>query len=71
MLRFRYAAASFVFFLGTFTYAVGFIGNVVVPKSVAGESQVCVWNGTLVGLPVPPGTRCEDEEIVKIPRCEL
>ena len=29
-----YAVAVYFFFIGTFTYAIGFIGNLVVPKSV-------------------------------------
>jgi hypothetical protein len=71
MLSFRYGLASCVFFLGTFVYALGFVGNVVVPKPAAGERAVCVWNGTLAGVPAAPDHRCEDDEIVKIPGCEL
>jgi len=34
LLSLLYAALSYVFFLGTFSYAVAFVGNFVVPKTI-------------------------------------
>lgn len=75
LLSFRYGAASYVLFVGTFVYGIGLIGNAVVPKLAAGQPSVCVWNQAPAMQPVlaagQQDRRCEDEEVVKIPRCEL
>lgn len=55
VLRFIYSVLIYIMFLGTFLYAIGFLGNFIVPKSVdSGESSNLVWalinNLALLGI---------------------
>ncbi|MHA6288704.1 methanethiol S-methyltransferase [Maricaulis sp. CAU 1757] len=50
-----YGLICYLFFLASFLYAIGFVGNVLVPKTldsgVAGPPvQALIWNGAILGL---------------------
>ena len=40
---FAYGLVSYMLFLGTFVYAVGFIGNLYVPRSMDSAAQMSFW----------------------------
>ncbi len=52
---FIYGTLSYLFFLGIFLYAMGFLGNFGVPNTIDGQPQVSIWqalaiNTLLLGL---------------------
>ncbi|MGH1471149.1 MAG: methanethiol S-methyltransferase [Cellvibrionaceae bacterium] len=47
---FAYAIASYVVFVATFLYAIGFVGNIWVPKSMDVGEQLPVWQALLINL---------------------
>jgi len=55
ILFFVYGLAAYALFFATYLYAIGFIGNLLVPVSIDGVAQVPLWealaiNGALLGV---------------------
>ena len=54
LLAFAYGLVAYAIFLGTFLYAVGFIGNFAVPTTLDGPARSPVWQAHRASRS-PPG----------------
>ena len=49
-LAFTYGLVSYLIFFGSFLYAIGFVGNIAVPKSIDSGAAGAFWPSLLVNL---------------------
>ena len=47
---FLYGTFCYLFFLGIFLYAVGFLGNFGVPNTIDGQPQVSLWQALAINM---------------------
>ncbi len=47
---FTYGVISYVIFFGVFLYAIGWVGNIIVPTSIDGEVTMAFWPALLINL---------------------
>ncbi len=45
-----YGVVSYIIFFGTFLYALGFVGNLVVPRAIDGEPVLAFWPALLMNV---------------------
>jgi methanethiol S-methyltransferase len=50
IISLAFGVISYLVFLGTFLYAIGFVGNIVVPKSIDSGIEGSAWSALLVNL---------------------
>ena len=50
LLSLLYAVLAYLFFVATFVYAIGFVGNVAVPRSIDVGPQAPLWEALAVNL---------------------
>src|SRR5687767_15995249 len=48
ILSLLYGLVCYLAFLGTILYAIGFVGNLVVNKSIDGKPELPLWNAILI-----------------------